>query len=105
LKPGQISNTDFELSILITRTIKLNKPVTTRDSYIINKALAYAIAWIDSLPEEQQEASDRDDMVAVLIARIPSPLEREVLAHGVECHTGVLTDFTNWKLESEELPF
>ena len=80
----------------------MNKTVTARDGYIINKALAYAIAWIDSLPKEQQEASDRCDMVAILISRIPSPRQRAVLASGVQCHTGVLPDFTDWKLEAED---
>ena len=71
--------------------------VTGRDGYIMAKALAYAIAYIDSLPEEKREASDRNDMVALLNDNVPDPTEREWLARGVEAHTGVLPDLTDWK--------
>jgi hypothetical protein len=76
------------------------KPVTHRDGYIIAKALAYAIATIDSLPEKRQERSDRDDMVAILCALYPDPSGREDFARGVEAHTGRLPDLTDWKAGS-----
>lgn len=73
------------------------KGVTGRDRYVTTKALAYAIAFIDSLPEDQQESSDRDDMVALLVALLPNMVEREILAQSVQSHTGVLPDITDWK--------
>lgn len=42
--------------------------ITGRDGYIIAKALAYASAWIASLPELYDEVSDREDMDAILLA-------------------------------------
>jgi hypothetical protein len=44
------------------------KNVTGRDGYIICKALAYAIAAIERLPEQWQEHGDREDMRALLNA-------------------------------------
>lgn len=49
--------------------------VTGRDGYILAKALAYAINTIDGLPICQQEGSDRDDMMAILLTLVPSPAE------------------------------
>ncbi len=72
-------------------------PLLTPAPYIVAKALCYAIAFIDTLPFEQQEHSDRDDMVAILIETVPE-VRREFLAREVEGHTGILPDFTNWKL-------
>ncbi len=72
--------------------------VTGRDGLIVAKALAYAIAFMDSLPEEKQERSDRCDMVALLHAAVSDPIQRERLARGVEVHTGVLPDLTDWKV-------
>jgi hypothetical protein len=74
------------------------KPVTHRDRYIIAKELAYAIAAIDSIPEDRMiDVSDRDDMVAILCALCSDPSERERFARGVEIATGVLPDLTDWK--------
>jgi len=42
--------------------------VTGRDSYIVHKALAYAIATIQNLPKQRQEYSDMLDMCALLKA-------------------------------------
>jgi hypothetical protein len=42
--------------------------ITGRDGYIIQKALAYAVAVIPWLPQEYQESSDRDDMLDLLRA-------------------------------------
>ena len=72
--------------------------VTGRDDLIVAKALAYAIAFMDSLPEEKQERSDRADMVALLHAAVSDPVQRERLARGVEVHTGELPDLTDWKV-------
>jgi hypothetical protein len=71
--------------------------VTGRDGFVMAQALAYAIVCIDSLPEEKQERSNRDDMVALLHAMVPDPVQRERFARGVEAHTGVLPDLTDWK--------
>ena len=72
--------------------------VTGRDGYIMAKALCYAIAFIDSLPIEIRENFDRDDMVAILVETVPDGAKRELLARDVEAHTGILPDFTNWKI-------
>ena len=48
--------------------------VTGRDGYIMAKALAYAIACIDGLPEERREVSNRCDMVALLFSTPPFPI-------------------------------
>jgi hypothetical protein len=54
----------------MSNIVKLSKKstqgsITGRDGYIVAKALAYAIEIIESLPEERQEASDREDMIAI----------------------------------------
>ena len=70
-----------------------SKPtVTGRDDYLIAKALLYAIAFIESLPEQQRELSDRDDMVALLNHFVPAAVEREQLARNLEQRTGFLPD-------------
>jgi hypothetical protein len=61
--------------------------VTGRDGYVTAKALAYAIAYIDSLPEKQREASDRDDMRRILVAKVSSS-NLKLLCDTVEKHTG-----------------
>ncbi len=76
---------------------QMHKEVTGRDGYIITKALAYAIAFIDSLTEQKREKSDRDDMVAILIALAPDEAWRERIAEDVRIHTGIAPDLTDWK--------
>ena len=72
-----------------------SKPsVTGRDDYLIAKALLYAITFIESLPEQQRELSDRDDMVALLHQFVPAAVEREELARNLEQRTGFLPDVT-----------
>ncbi len=71
--------------------------VTGRDDLNVAKALAYAIAFMDSLPEEKLERSDRDDMVTLIYAAVPDPVERERLTRSVEAHTGALPDLTDWR--------
>lgn len=44
--------------------------ITGRDSYLMRKALMYAIGVIDRLPLKEQDASDRDDMKEVLDALV-----------------------------------
>ena len=51
--------------------------ITGRDSYIIVKALAYAIEAIDRLPFDAQERSDREDMIALLERLAPVGEHRE----------------------------
>jgi hypothetical protein len=72
--------------------------ITGRDDYIIAKALAYAIAFIDELPEDQQAASDRNNMAALLVAKVPDHVEREKLVRDVELHTGVPPDLIDFKI-------
>jgi hypothetical protein len=40
--------------------------VTGRDGYIIMRALIFAIAIIDRLPQDEREVGDRDDMMRLL---------------------------------------
>ena len=47
---------------------KSQTSVTGRDGYIVTKALIYAIAHIQSLPEERQEFSDMLDMCSIALA-------------------------------------
>ena len=61
------------------------------------KALTHPIACIDGLPELQQEMSNCRDMVALLYAAVPGPVERERLTRSVEAHTGALPDLTDWR--------
>lgn len=73
--------------------------ITGRDGYIVNQALLYAIAHIQSLPPEKQEWSNMRDMCAI------------VRAHGsfftlnqswsVEHHTGIIPNL--WPEPEEEL--
>lgn len=53
--------------------------VTGRDRHIITKALAIAIRAIELVPERQQPASDRDDMVSLLKVMVPDDVERELI--------------------------
>ncbi|RCW83461.1 hypothetical protein [Paracoccus lutimaris] len=48
------------------KTTPVAASVTGRDGYIVVKALIYAIARIQSLPEDRQEYSDMLDMCTVL---------------------------------------
>jgi hypothetical protein len=68
----------------------LEHNITGRDGHVIRKALAYAIASIDSLPERRQEFSDRSDMLVLLLALVPHAMDRDALAKEVESHTGTL---------------
>ncbi len=60
--------------------------VTGRDGLIVAKALAYATAFMDSLPEEKLERSNRDDMVPLLHAAVSDPVQRERLARRRGAH-------------------
>ena len=71
--------------------------VTGRDDYLIAKALLYAITFIESLPEQQRELSDRDDMVALLNHVVPAAVEREELVRSLEQRTGFLPDIARLK--------
>jgi hypothetical protein len=64
--------------------------VTGRDNYIIFKALAYAIATIQSLPERYQEWSDMCDMCALLRSAGESVAFFAIMS--AENHTGNSVD-------------
>lgn len=73
--------------------------ITGRDGFIVNKALLYAIAHIQSLPEERQEWSDMRDMCAILKA-YDSPFTLPTLMN-VEHHTGLVPNL--WPEADEDL--
>lgn len=68
-----------------------------RDRSVICKAMAYAVALIDSLPEDRREWSDRQDMADVLERLMPDERSRAWLAQQVENHAGIACDLMNWK--------
>ena len=73
--------------------------VTGRDSYIEAKALIYAIAMIQSLPEDRQEWSDMRDMCA--IARTIPSHGLATLIYETQGHTGTVIDI--WPDHDEDL--
>jgi hypothetical protein len=56
----------FVMKHRTTTKTRRRPSITGRDGYIIAQALAYAIEAIAMLPEERQEASNREDMLAIL---------------------------------------
>lgn len=65
--------------------------LTGRDGYIMGQALVYAIAHIQSLPEEKQEFSNMCDMCTIALksnfsAFLPAHIQ------SVYAHTGVKVD-------------
>jgi hypothetical protein len=50
--------------------------ITSRDRFIIGKALLYAIKYVDNLPEHVREHSRRNDMVHLLKMLSPKTVER-----------------------------
>jgi hypothetical protein len=50
--------------------------ITSRDRFIIGKALLYAIKYVDNLPAHLQEQSERNDMVRLLKMLSPKTVER-----------------------------
>jgi hypothetical protein len=58
--------------------------ITARDNFIIAKALAYAIEIIESLPQERQEQSDKEDMKRLL--RTHSATTRLLARHSARLH-------------------
>jgi hypothetical protein len=50
--------------------------ITSRDRFIIGKALLYAIKYVDNLPEHVREHSERNDMVRLLKMLSPKTVER-----------------------------
>lgn len=73
--------------------------ITGRDGYILDKALIYAIAHIQSLPEHKRERSDMEDMCALAKAS-GSPFILQSLL-GVEWHTGIKAEL--WPQPDDEL--
>ncbi len=59
--------------------------ITGRDTYIIAKALAYAIKTIESLPERWQEHSDYLDMKAIFEASFSKQM-REMVTDSARLH-------------------
>jgi hypothetical protein len=50
--------------------------ITSRDRFIIGKALLYAIKYVDNLPGHLQEQSERNDMVRLLKTLSPKTIEK-----------------------------
>lgn len=72
---------------------------SVRGTYIVAKALAYAIAAIDALPREKQEASDRDDMVHILTQTKAFGQFKDIVVRDVAHHMGRAPDMTDHKTE------
>jgi predicted RecB family nuclease len=66
----------------------MTESLTGRDDAILMQALAYAIVTIDRLPRDRQEWSNREDMWALLTARV-GLTEREQLLKDVRQQMGV----------------
>jgi hypothetical protein len=64
--------------------------ITGRDSYLITKALFYAIHFIDGLPEQYQAWSDRSDMIKILKTTLGDGFETDasVFSKSLEKATG-----------------
>jgi hypothetical protein len=74
-----------------TKAVKdKTETITGRDGYIVQRALIYAIAHIQSLPLEAQEGSDMADMCA--IARAHDAVAMGMYAGHVSDHTGVTVE-------------
>ena len=71
---------------------------TVRGNLMIAKALAYAIAAIDALPDNMKEASDRDDMVHILTTNFPQWMP--LVAASVQCHTSRCPDLKDYKTDT-----
>ncbi|GHA35037.1 hypothetical protein GCM10007989_33700 [Devosia pacifica] len=71
--------------------------VTGRDGYIVNQALLYAIAHIQSLPEEKQEFSNMCDMCAIVLSDLSAFTANQI--RDVALHTGHTVNL--WPLEDE----
>lgn len=67
-----------------------------RAQHILAKALCYAVAAMDRLPEQRRAASDRDDIVALILANFGES-QREMYMAEVERNTGHAPDMTDWK--------
>jgi hypothetical protein len=70
--------------------------ITGRDDYIIVKALAYDIEAIGRLSDPWQEASDRDDMLRLLLAMTKNEFHADcyrldALGH-LECRGNTIRD-------------
>lgn len=76
----------------------------TLDGTVLGRALVYAVASIDALPEERRNRAidaDRNAMVGILNLMIPDAALRERLAMEVERVTGRLADLTDWSMRRE----
>ena len=73
--------------------------LTGRDSYVIHKALLYAICHIQNIPEVKQEWSDMVDMCLIVRSRLS--LSNALGVRMVELHTG--ENMTLWPEEDDEL--
>jgi len=90
----------------VPMSIQTELGITGRDSYIINKALAIAVAMIDAQPLRQRELSDREDMVTILMATATNK-ERDALAMAVGSRYGTTPklspyDDSTWKELTEQ---
>jgi hypothetical protein len=50
--------------------------ITSRDRFIIGKALLYAIKYVDNLPEHLRDQSERNDMVRLLQTLSPKTIQK-----------------------------
>jgi hypothetical protein len=71
-----------------------------RGNLVMAKAIAYALHYIDSLPSERQEWSDRQDMCNIMLHCLPESLVHMAVV-SVEHHTQSVVDVTDHKTDKE----
>lgn len=83
----------------MTRRKNVATSITGRDGYIVNQALLYGIAHIQSLPDHMQEWSNMRDMCLIVRTRASVFTIPQIIA--VEQHTG--KSLTLWPEPDEYL--
>lgn len=64
--------------------------VSGRESFLVMKAFAYAVAVIDALPSREQALSDRDDMKDILDRAIADDSELASIIGEAQAHVQAL---------------